>query len=106
MAEEPAKRAEAFKSDRETDIGNRTIRFRKTHHGPVFGVRDGHPLAVRVAGIEGGIFEQRWAMAKARSLTEFKGALSRVSFTGSVFAWLLTFFGSQSYFPQKYVLST
>ena len=34
-------------------------------------------LAVRAAAIEGGVMEQRWAMARARNLREFKAALAR-----------------------------
>jgi penicillin amidase len=62
----------------------RTIVFRKTHHGPILGVREnGDALTVRAAAIEGGVMEQRWAMAKARNLREFQAALARVTLTGS-----------------------
>jgi penicillin amidase len=64
-------------------VETRTITFRKTRHGPVLGIRDGKALAVRAAGIDGGIFEQRWAMAKARDLREFQVALARRALTGS-----------------------
>lgn len=58
-----------------TDAGFETRRFtlRKTHHGPIVAVRDGHPLAVR-RHAPNGLLEQRWAMARARSLAEFKAA--------------------------------
>ncbi len=59
------------------------IVLRKTRHGPVFGIRDGKALAVRSRAVEGGAFEQRWAMAKSRNLSEFKRALSRMGLTGS-----------------------
>jgi acyl-homoserine-lactone acylase len=62
----------------------RRITFRKTHHGPILGVRaDGTGLAVRSAATQGGVMEQRWAMAKARNLREFQAALARVTMTGS-----------------------
>jgi acyl-homoserine-lactone acylase len=68
-----------------TDHGleTRTITFRKTHHGPVLGVRDGKPITVRSAAVSGGVMSQRWAMAKARNLKEFQAALANVTLTGS-----------------------
>lgn len=59
--------------------------FRKTHHGPVVALRDGKPLTVRAASMEVGqrLFEQKWAMARARSLREFKSALAHRTLTGS-----------------------
>lgn len=59
--------------------------FRKTHHGPVIAIRSGKHLAVRAASIEvsGRLFEQKWAMARARSLLEFKKAMSQRRLTGS-----------------------
>src|SRR6185437_236248 len=55
-----------------TDKGveTRAYRFRKTHHGPIVGVRGGNPLALRSASANGSAFETRWAMAKARNLVE------------------------------------
>jgi len=65
-------------------IETHAVIFRKTHHGPILGVRsDTQALAVRAAAVEGGIFEQRWAMAKARNLREFQAALDRRALTGS-----------------------
>ncbi len=61
----------------------RRVTFRKTHHGPVLGIRAGVSLAVRSAATQGGVMEQRWAMAKARNLGEFQAALARVTLTGS-----------------------
>lgn len=62
----------------------RTFRLRKTHHGPVVGVRDGRALTARVASLErSGLMEQRWAMARARSLEEFRAAMARCVLTGS-----------------------
>jgi acyl-homoserine lactone acylase PvdQ len=59
------------------------VRFRKTRHGPVVGIRDGKALVLRTQSIAGGAFEQRWAMARSRTLAEFKRALSRMGLTGS-----------------------
>jgi penicillin amidase len=59
--------------------------FRKTHHGPVIALRAGKFLAVRAASVEisGRLFEQKWAMARSRSLNEFKAAMSQRRLTGS-----------------------
>lgn len=59
--------------------------FRKTHRGPIVALRDGKYLSVRAASIEvgGKLFEQKWAMARARSLSEFKSALAHRRLTGS-----------------------
>ncbi|HEX8288431.1 MAG TPA: penicillin acylase family protein [Pyrinomonadaceae bacterium] len=59
--------------------------FRKTHHGPVIALRDGKSLAVRAASVEvgGRLFEQKWAMARSRSLGEFKSAMRQRRLTGS-----------------------
>ncbi|HTS25899.1 MAG TPA: acylase [Bryobacteraceae bacterium] len=66
----------------------RTFRFRKTHHGPVLGLRTGpdgvnEGLAVRAVSAQGGVMAQRWAMAKARNLQQFQAALAHVALTGS-----------------------
>lgn len=60
-----------------------TVTFRKTHHGPVLGLRGNQALTVRAIESEGGAMRQRWAMARAGNLTEFKQALSQVALTGS-----------------------
>jgi penicillin amidase len=65
-----------------TDKGveTRTFKFRKTHHGPVVGVRDGNPLTVRMAKFESsGVLEQRYLMGKARNLKEFRQAMARLN---------------------------
>ena len=64
-------------------IETRTVAFRKTHHGPILGLRGNTALAVRAAAVEGGVMEQRWAMARARNLREFRAALDRRTLTGS-----------------------
>ena len=58
----------------------RDVVFRRTHHGPVVGERNGKPLAVRLAKMEeGGWYDQWYAMARAQNLDEFKNALERVA---------------------------
>ena len=64
-------------------VETRAVTLRKTHHGPVLGMREGQWLAVRSAGIDGGDMVQRWAMAKARNLREFQSALAQRALTGS-----------------------
>ena len=68
-----------------TDSGteNRTVTFRKTHHGPILGVRNGQALAVRAAAVDGGRMEESWIVDKARNLREFQAALARRAYTGS-----------------------
>ncbi len=61
-------------------VQTRDVVFRKTHHGPLVGERDGKPLAVRLAKAEeGGWYDQWYAMARAQSLAEFRSALERVA---------------------------
>jgi acyl-homoserine lactone acylase PvdQ len=66
-----------------TDSGLETRRFRywKTHHGPIVGVHaDGRPLAVKLARLdEGGWFLQWDEMIRARSLEEWRQAMSRLN---------------------------
>jgi penicillin amidase len=64
-------------------VETRRITFRKTHHGPILGMRGQDGLAVRAAAIAGGVMEQRWAMARARNLREFQAAMARTTLTGS-----------------------
>jgi penicillin amidase len=54
--------------------------FRKTHHGPIVALRDGKPLAIRLAKYEegdSGSLKQFYAMGKARTLKEFKAACAQ-----------------------------
>jgi len=64
-------------------VETRAVRFRKTHHGPLLGIRGQDGLAVRAVSVEGGDMLQRWAMAKAKNLPEFQAALSQRALTGS-----------------------
>ena len=61
----------------------RRMTFRKTAHGPVLGLRGDRALAVRAVAAGGGVMEQRWAMARARNLREFRLAMARTALTGS-----------------------
>lgn len=60
---------------------SRTLRFWKTHHGPVVGVDDGgRPLTAKIARLEeGGWFDQLDAMIRARSMEEFRAAIGRLA---------------------------
>lgn len=63
----------------------RKFTFRKTHHGPVVALRNGKMLSVQAASMQvgGKLFAQKWAMARAGNLKEFKNALSVRALTGS-----------------------
>jgi penicillin amidase len=61
-------------------VDSRTFRFRKTHHGPIVSVREGKPLAIKLSRLEeGGMIDEWYAMGKARSMAEFKAAMSRAA---------------------------
>ncbi|MBO0723917.1 MAG: penicillin acylase family protein, partial [Blastocatellia bacterium] len=65
-----------------TDKGSetKTFRFRKTHHGPIVAIRDGKPLALRMAKFEDStVIEQRYLMGKAHNFKEFKAAMTRLA---------------------------
>ena len=65
-----------------TDQGlvDRKVTFRKTHHGPIVAKRKGKQLAVKLAKFEeGGQMDEWYAMSRARSLDEFKKAMSAVA---------------------------
>jgi len=56
----------------------RELNFRKTHHGPIVAVRDGMPLALRIARWEeGGTIQQLYEMARAPTFSAFKTAVAR-----------------------------
>jgi acyl-homoserine-lactone acylase len=58
----------------------RRVVFRKTHHGPLVGERNGKPLAVKLAkAAEGRWYDQWYAMERAQSLREFRRALDRAA---------------------------
>ncbi len=54
----------------------RQFRFTKTHQGPLVAVRDGKPLAIRLAKLEeGAAIDQSYAMGRARTVADFKQAM-------------------------------
>jgi penicillin amidase len=60
-----------------TGMETRNFTMRRTHHGPIIGVRDGKPLAIRMAKFEDDGWLREWyEMTKANSLDELKRALS------------------------------
>jgi len=73
----------AVKNQEKTETKRFT--FRKTHHGAIVALRAGKSLAVKAASVEAGgrLFEQKWAMARARTLNEFKSAMAQRNLTGS-----------------------
>ena len=64
----------------EGGMEERTLRFWKTHHGPVVGLDgDGRPLTAKLARLEdGGWFAQLDAMIRAQSLAEFQAAVGQL----------------------------
>jgi penicillin amidase len=59
-----------------SDVVARAFRFRKTHHGPIVAIKDGTPIAVKMAKFEADGWLAEWfAMTRARNLTEFKAAM-------------------------------
>ena len=53
--------------------------IRHSVHGPVVSDKGGKTIAMKVAGLgQSGIFEQYWDMARAKDLTEFEAAVSRL----------------------------
>ncbi|MBD0330426.1 MAG: penicillin acylase family protein [Thermoleophilia bacterium] len=57
------------------------LEIRRTRHGPVLVQQEGRSVAVRCVGLEvgslAGLFDQYWAMARARTHAEFEAALVR-----------------------------
>ncbi len=63
----------------ENGIERRIATFQKTHHGPLVAIRDGVPLAVRMAKFEEpGWLDQWYGMTKAQTLDQFRTAVSRL----------------------------
>lgn len=57
-------------------VVGRKFRFTKTHQGPIVAVKEGKPLAIRLAKLEeGGALDQGYAMGRAKSVAEFKAAM-------------------------------
>lgn len=59
-------------------IEPKNFKFRKTHHGPIVAVREGKPLAIKLARLEDGGWVDEWyQMGKAKSMAEFKAAMAK-----------------------------
>jgi acyl-homoserine-lactone acylase len=70
--------SETVKVKTDSGFDTRTVKLRKTHHGPIVAIRDGKPVAVRMAKFESaGSLEQRYLMGKAKNINEFRAAMSR-----------------------------
>ena len=73
----------------ESGLETRRFRFWSSHHGPIVGVADGRPLAVKLARMtEGGWFDQWDAMIRARTLNDWKRAVGqlRVPYMNTMYA--------------------
>lgn len=56
----------------------KSFKFRKTHHGPIVTVREGKPLAIKLARLqEGGWVNEWYQMSKAKNMAEFKAAMAK-----------------------------
>jgi acyl-homoserine-lactone acylase len=59
-----------------TGLDARPVTLRRTHHGPIVGMRDGKPLAVRMARFgDDGWLAEWYAMTRARSVKELRRAM-------------------------------
>jgi penicillin amidase len=57
-------------------IERRAFTFRKTHHGPILGMRDGKALALKMAKLDGDGWLGEWyAMTRARNVSQLKEAM-------------------------------
>jgi len=57
-------------------LERRAFTFRKTHHGPILGTRDGKPLALKMAKLDGDGWLGEWyAMTRARRVSELEAAM-------------------------------
>src|SRR6185436_10852422 len=69
---------DTIKVKSEKGLDPKGFKFRKTHHGPIVAVREGKPLAIKLARLEEGGWADEWyAMGKAKNMAEFKAAMSR-----------------------------
>jgi acyl-homoserine-lactone acylase len=60
----------------QSGVTERQFRFRKTHQGPLVAIRDGKPLAIRLAKLDqGGAIDEWYAMGKAKNVGEFRAAM-------------------------------
>jgi acyl-homoserine lactone acylase PvdQ len=57
-------------------VERRAVAFRKTHHGPIIGARDGKPLALKMAKLEADGWLAEWYnMTRARNVKQLKAAM-------------------------------
>lgn len=57
-------------------VVTRYLTLRRTHHGPILAEKNGKRIAVMYGNVDkGGLFQQWYAMGKARNLAEFRRAL-------------------------------
>ena len=71
---------EEIKVKTPSGLSVRKFTLRKTHHGTIVAIRDGKPLAVKLARLEeGGILDQVYEMSRAKSFADFKKALARLA---------------------------
>jgi len=60
----------------DTGVERRPVTFRKTHHGPIIVTRNGKPLALRMAKLEGDGWLMEWYnMTHARNVAELERAM-------------------------------
>ncbi|HLG13469.1 MAG TPA: penicillin acylase family protein [Blastocatellia bacterium] len=72
--------SEVVKVKTDKGIEAKTFKLRKTHHGPIVAVRNGKPLAIKLARLEeGGMIDEWYSMGKAKSMAEFKSIMSRAA---------------------------
>ncbi len=61
----------------DTGVEVRVLTLRKTHHGPIIAARNGQPVAVRLAKIDGDGWLAEWyRMTRAQSTAELRRAMS------------------------------
>ncbi|MFN7936800.1 MAG: penicillin acylase family protein [Bryobacteraceae bacterium] len=84
MEPEKPEGMESWEEEIATSEGPVRVRFRKSKHGAVTGIRDGKALAKRGAGTTPlALMTQRIGMAKARTLASFQKEMERRAITGS-----------------------
>jgi acyl-homoserine-lactone acylase len=70
-------REEVIRVKTDSGIENRRFKMLRTHHGPMIGVHDGKAVTVCMAKFEDdGWLEEWYLMTRARSLEQFKSAMS------------------------------
>jgi penicillin amidase len=71
---------DSFRIKTDSGMESRVFTFRKTHHGPLLGILNGKPVAVKMAKFEGDGWLGEWyAMTRAKNLAEFRRAMAPLS---------------------------